>query len=108
MSGIAQIHKRVAAKRDLIQHYIHLAENAGVETAERSLLAADESFSDLARYPAMGHELRLRRAETAGMRKWQVKGFEKFLIFYLPRSHGVSIVRVLHAAQDWWNVLGLI
>jgi toxin ParE1/3/4 len=42
------------------------------------------------------------------MRKWQVKGFEKFLIFYLPHSKGVSIVRVLHAAQDWWSLLGIL
>jgi hypothetical protein len=32
------------------------------------------------------------------MRKWQVSGFERFLIFYLPRRDGGSIVRVLHAA----------
>ncbi len=42
------------------------------------------------------------------MRKWQVKGFEKFPIFYRLRRDGVSIVRVLHASQDWWGVLGLV
>jgi hypothetical protein len=30
-----------------------------------------------------------------------VKGFEKFLIFYRPRPTGVSVVRVIHATQDW-------
>ncbi len=33
--------------------------------------------------------------ELAGLRMWQVGGFEKFLIFYLLRSSGVSVVRVL-------------
>ena len=33
--------------------------------------------------------------------------FENFLIFYFPRPNGVSIVRVLHAAQDWWTLLGM-
>jgi len=61
----------------------------------------------LARHPALGVEVELSRPEMAGMRKWHVKGFEKFLIFYRPRQNGVSIVRVLHAAQDWWSVLGL-
>ena len=42
------------------------------------------------------------------MRKWHVKEFEKFLIFYMPSRGGVSIVRVLHAAQDWWGLLGLL
>lgn len=29
------------------------------------------------------------------------------LIFYRPCEDGVAIVRVLHAAQDWWNLLGI-
>jgi len=27
-------------------------------------------------------------------------------VFYQPRPGGVSIVRVLHAASDWWSLLG--
>lgn len=42
------------------------------------------------------------------MRKWRVDGFENVLIFYQPRPDGVAIVRVLHAARDWWGLLGLI
>jgi len=41
------------------------------------------------------------------MRKWRVKGFESFLIFYMTRQDGISIVRVLHAAQDWWRLLDI-
>jgi toxin ParE1/3/4 len=48
-----------------------------------------------------------RRAELTGMRRWRVKDFEHHLIFYFPRSDGVSIVRVLHANQDWWRALGV-
>jgi toxin ParE1/3/4 len=87
---------------------VYLAENANVETAERFLLQADASFADLACHPEIGAALTLGRPELAGMRKWQVKGFEKFLIFYLPHSRSVSIVRVLHAAQDWWSLLGIL
>ena len=29
------------------------------------------------------------------------------LVFYMPRSDGVSIVRVLHAARDWRGLLGI-
>jgi toxin ParE1/3/4 len=28
------------------------------------------------------------------------------MVFYEPRQGGVSIVRVLHAASDWWELLG--
>jgi len=42
------------------------------------------------------------------MRKWSVDEFENVLIFYMPRPDGVSIVRVLHEAQDWWGLLGMV
>jgi hypothetical protein len=43
---MAQVHKRATAKRDLIQHFVHLAENTGMETTERFLLQADATFAD--------------------------------------------------------------
>jgi toxin ParE1/3/4 len=104
---MAQVHKHAAAKRDLVEHFVYLAENASLDAADRFLIQAEESFSALANPPALGVELALPECDLAGMRKWQVKDFEKFLIFYRPRPHGVSIARVLHAAQDWWGVLGL-
>jgi toxin ParE1/3/4 len=100
--------KRTAARHDLIEHFIYLAENASVEIADRFLANAETSFNDLADQPAIGAPLALRHPDLAGMRKWRVKDFNNFLIFYLPRSDGVSIVRVLHSAQDWWNLLDLM
>jgi hypothetical protein len=64
---------------------VYLAEHAGIETAERFLPSADASFTDLSRHPGMGTALFLRDPRLAGLRKWRVNGFEKFLIFYLPR-----------------------
>jgi toxin ParE1/3/4 len=103
----ASIHKRARAKRDLVEHYIYLAENAGMEMAERFLLNADGSFRDLSWHPGMGAPLALRSPKLARLRKWPVSGFENVLIFYLLRARGVSIVRVLHAARDWWSLLGI-
>jgi toxin ParE1/3/4 len=102
----ASIHKRASARRDLTEHYVYLAGNAGIEIAERFLVNAEKSFGDLARHPGMGVALSLRSPKLAGLRNWQVRGFEK--IFYLPREGGVSIVRVLNAAQDWWGLLGML
>jgi toxin ParE1/3/4 len=56
----------------------------------------------------MGAPLSLPPPKLAGSRKCRVSGFEKFLVFYLPSPAGVSIVRVLHAAQDWWTLLGIL
>ena len=104
----ASIHKRASARRDLVGHYVYLAENAGIETADRFLLSTEKSFHDLCRHAEMGSLLSLPSPKLAGLRKWPVSGgFENTLIFYLPRGAGISIVRVLHAAQDWWSVLGI-
>ncbi len=103
---MARVYKHAAAKRDLIAHFDYLAENGGLELADRFLLQAEESFATLSAHPNLGVELKFGRLHTAGIRKWHVKGFDRFLIFYLPLKDGVSIVRVLHAAQDWWGVLG--
>ncbi|MBY0505184.1 MAG: type II toxin-antitoxin system RelE/ParE family toxin [Bryobacteraceae bacterium] len=88
-----------------MDHYVHLAEQAGEEVAERFLQQAEESFRDLASHPAMGAPLSSRAARFEGLRKWRVKQFENFLIFYLPRPDGVSIIRILHATRDWWDLL---
>lgn len=84
---------------------MYLAENAGEAVADRFLANVEASFTGLFEHPEIGAPLTLRRPEPVGLRKWPVKDFEKFLIFYIPRPHGVSIVRVLHAAQDWWSML---
>ncbi|HRO59488.1 MAG TPA: type II toxin-antitoxin system RelE/ParE family toxin [Burkholderiaceae bacterium] len=101
------VHQRTAARRDLVEHFVYLAENAGIETAERFLARAEATFRDLAGQPLMGAPLMLASPELAGLRKWSVKDFDGYLIFYLPRPSGVSIVRVLHGARDWWGLLGI-
>ncbi|PTB17778.1 type II toxin-antitoxin system RelE/ParE family toxin [Trinickia symbiotica] len=102
------IYRSAAARRDLVEHYVYLAENAGPETADRFLTCAQSSFEDLARRPAIGAPLKLRNPALSGTRKWAVKGFHRFLIFYMPSGDGVTIMRVLHAAQDWWHILGML
>jgi toxin ParE1/3/4 len=52
--------------------------------------------------------LSVRSLELAGIRKWRVKDFENFLIFYQPDADGITIVRVLYASRDWWTLLGLL
>jgi toxin ParE1/3/4 len=46
--------KRAAARRDLVEQFVYLAENAGLNVAERFLSPAEASFADLARQPMMG------------------------------------------------------
>ena len=43
------VSKREAARRDLVEHFVYLAENASLDTADRFLSNAEDSFADLAR-----------------------------------------------------------
>ncbi len=56
----------------------------------------------------MGAPLTLKHPDLAAIRKWRVTGFDNHLVFYLPRPKGIAVVRVLHAAGDWWGLLGLM
>ena len=104
MAGLFQ---RPAARRELIEHYVYLAENAGAAVADRFLERAQESFSQILEQPLIGSPVVSRRPELAGLRKWRVSDFEDVLIFYLPHDRRISIVRVLRGARDWWRLLGL-
>jgi toxin ParE1/3/4 len=100
------VRQREAARRDLVEQFVYLAENASLDIADRFLSNAQASFADLARQPRMGAPLNLKHPDLANLRKWWVKDFDNHLIFYMPCPDGVSIVRVLHAASDWWALLG--
>ena len=68
---------------------------------------AAEGCEALLYQPEIGSPLVVNDPELSGIRKWPVKDFENFLIFYMPHNHGVTIVRVLYARQDWWGLLGI-
>jgi hypothetical protein len=36
---------------------------------------------------------------------WRVRGFESYLIFYVPRADGIAVERVIHASQDYRRLL---
>jgi toxin ParE1/3/4 len=99
--------QRAGARRDLVDHFVYLAETAGLDTAERFLPNAETSFNLLATQPNMGTPLALKRPELEGLRKWRVDSFDSILIFYLPQQDGISVVRVLHGSSDWWRLLGV-
>ncbi|MEY3787715.1 MAG: hypothetical protein RLZ75_1922 [Pseudomonadota bacterium] len=102
-----QIYKRKIAENDLVACYIYLAENSTLTVADQFLVNAEVSFNELAINPLMGSPLTLQNPKFSGMRKWRVKRFINILIFYMPRNDGISIVRVIHASQNWWGLLGL-
>lgn len=87
------------ASLDIDEQFIYIAGD-NVDVAMSFFDAARETFSQLARTPGIGSLYNLANPRLLGLRKWALKGFEKYLIFYLERDDSIKIVRILHAARD--------
>ena len=96
---------RPLAWREINTQIDYLEEQAGLETAERFLDQLIISFEDLSRMPRMGVLCGFRKQATRRLRRWPVKGFENWLIFYQARRDGVEIVHVMHGARDIESLL---
>jgi toxin ParE1/3/4 len=53
----------------------------------------------------MGVLCGFRKPATRRLRRWPVKSFESWLIFYRARRDGVEIVQVMHGARDIESLL---
>lgn len=91
---------RPRAWREIRQHLEYLEEQAGLEVAERFLESVMQSAEDLARMPKMAPLCGFRRRALRLIRRWPIKGFENWLIFYQARRDGAEIVHVIHGARD--------
>ena len=96
---------RPLAWREINAQLDYLEKHAGLETAERFLDQLISSFEDLSRMPKVGMLCGFSKPATRGLRRWPVKGFENWLIFYQPRRYGVEIVHVIHGARDIESLL---
>jgi len=84
----------------MLNSVAYFSEQGSVEVAERFISAARETFESLALMPRMGAHCGFRRPSLARLRRWPVKDFENWLIFYQPRRYGVEIIHVIHGSRD--------
>jgi toxin ParE1/3/4 len=98
MSPLVQ--KRPAAQRDLLEHFVALGERAGEATALRFLQAAEATFVELAAMPSMGRAEDFDNPRLTGMRRWRVRDFDNYLIFYQPLAQGIDVLRVVYGTRD--------
>jgi toxin ParE1/3/4 len=95
------VRKRPTAQRDLLEHFVALGERAGEATARRFLQAAEDTFAALAAMPGMGRPEDFANPRLTGMRRWRVRGFDHYLIFYRPLSPGgIEVLRVVYGTRD--------
>lgn len=101
----ARIIYRPEARRDALESATYIAlENA--EAAGRFLEALKTTSEHLAAMPRMGMRQHFKNMALYELRVFPVYGFEKYLIFYHPRSVDIEIVRIIHGARDYPLLLG--
>ena len=103
------ITQRPRARLDLLEQFVYLGEQAGVKSGrvlfcggQGNVCPACQASSELPRSGAL-YDSGIER--LAGLRRVPVKGFDNYLLFYLPRPDGIDVIRVLHAARDIESIL---
>ena len=73
--------------------------------ALRFLDAVELTCRDISQMPGIGSRRYAEIPLVHGVRMIGVKGFEKYLLFYLERETSIDIIRLLHGARDIPEVL---
>ena len=55
--------------------------------------------------PHVGREWESGLPSLTGVRKWPVRGFRNYVVFYRPVPGGIDVLRFVHAASDLAIVL---
>ncbi|KAM3093768.1 type II toxin-antitoxin system RelE/ParE family toxin [Phormidesmis sp. 146-35] len=95
---------RPKASQDLDDHFAYIAEN-NFEAALKFFDSARSTIAQLARMPGIGSLYSVEDPRLQGLRKWAVKDFRKYLVFYFERDDAIEVVRILYATQDISSIL---
>ncbi len=88
-----RILKRPEAENDIEEIWLYIAQD-NVDNADKLLDEIEETSRKLAQFINMG---RNRDELHAGLKSFPVG---KYVIYYLPISGGLEIVRILHGMRD--------
>src|SRR6266446_648948 len=101
---MATVLRRPQAEQDLEDLALYLGQNSPA-AATRFLDAAERTFGLLAVMSGLGAPYPLTNPNLQGLRHHSVQGFRNHLIFYLPISDGIEVIRVLHGTRDISSIL---
>jgi len=88
------------AVADQADYYATVSES---DLPERWRRAVEQSFTTLLTVPSGGSFCGLMDPKLAELRRWPIEGFPNHLILYryAPESHMLTVVDVVHGAQDF-------
>jgi toxin ParE1/3/4 len=93
------------ASQDFDEIYEYIT-HSNPDAALRFFDAARETFASIATNPGIGSSYQSQNKSLLGLRKWGVKGFKKYIIFYLTTEDAVIVVRIIHGNRDLSRFLG--
>ena len=96
---MGEIYKRPQVIQDLIEIATYIANN-DLDSSDRFLRAAEETFKQLGKMPQSGKKSYLPNNRLQNIRQLTLKGFKKYLVFYQIIPTGVEIIRVLHGSRE--------
>ncbi len=96
---------RPLARFDLLEAADFIEKAYNLDRVRAFFFAANETFTKLAQQPLLGSPRPHLAAQLPDLRQWRIKGFESYLIFYVPLPNGVEVVRVLHSRQNIQAIL---
>lgn len=99
MSAHGRVILKPLAVHDLGEQFEYLSDQS-LELALRFLDSAWATLDWLLGHPAAGTPYIPLSSQTAGIRRWPIRNFPKYLVYYLPNPEGIDILRVLHGARD--------
>ena len=92
--------KTAYAATSLREHALYLEENAGLEVAERYLNAVEDTLAFIYQEPGIGSPCDFTHPRLKNMRRWPVRDFENYLLFYQETEKGIVLLYVFHGRQD--------
>ena len=90
---------RPRARLDVVDGAAYIGKD-NVTAASHFLDACQTTFELLAESPQIGAIYPMKNPRLADLRVFRVRGFPNHLTFYLVRTNGIEIVRVVHGARD--------
>ncbi|NJM49224.1 MAG: type II toxin-antitoxin system RelE/ParE family toxin [Alkalinema sp. RU_4_3] len=102
-----QLRINVKADLDIDAEASFIAEKFGIERGVQFYDACETTFNQLLTYPKIG-KVREFSNISIEVRRWQVKGFAEYLIFYRLLADGqsddqsltIEVLRIVHGARD--------
>ncbi|MGI0484796.1 type II toxin-antitoxin system RelE/ParE family toxin [Pantanalinema rosaneae CENA516] len=76
-----------------------------LEVALRFFDSTRSTIAQLAKMPGIGSPYSGNNSRLQELRKWAVKGFRKYLIFYFERDDAIEVIRILYATQNVSSIL---